>query len=396
MQSKKYADAMGVLGPKERMRALIAFSSAVEVDPSVPPRRYYRSGVEMVRMANVYVEEGSLENALILYLKFMTLFLEKIRHHPEYASVPPSEKQQNQTYLRQILPKAEHLKASLLEQFTEEYNQYLIDVKRQQAEEKRRKELEKERLKKKSIQVGTDIWPTADIAVQPLEDLGDIYYPDPNAPPPSLDDQGTSKSISSTPSIDRGTKPTTNSVTIPTTTLTKPGLRTVVIPSKVMTHFLTLSQKSTMNNIETCGILAGKLERNKLIITHVILPKQNGTSDSCTTMNEEEIFEYQDQHNLITIGWIHTHPTQTAFLSSVDLHTHCPYQLLMPEALAIVCAPKYDETGFFTLTPNYGLSYVANCKKSGFHPHPTEPPLFMNADHVKVDGNAALEVLDLR
>lgn len=38
-----------------------------------------------------------------------------------------------------------------------------------------------------------------------------------------------------------------------------------------------------------------------------------------------------------------THPTQTAFLSSVDLHTHCPYQLLMPEALAVVCAPKYDQ-----------------------------------------------------
>uniref|UniRef100_A0A1Y1JXA6 MPN domain-containing protein n=1 Tax=Photinus pyralis TaxID=7054 RepID=A0A1Y1JXA6_PHOPY len=397
MQAKRHVESLGVLEPKDRMRALINFSSAVEVDPSVPPRRYYRSGLEMVRMANVYLDEGSLENALVLYLKFMTLFLEKIRHHPDYANVPPSEKQQNQFYLREILPKAENLKTRLLEQFTKEYNQYLIDVKRHQAEDKRRRELEKERQKKRSVEVGTDVWPTSDIAIQPLDDLGGIYYPDPNVPSaPPADDEGSSKSISTTPSIDRATKPATNSVTIPTPTLTKPGLRTVVIPSKVMTHFLTLSHKSTMNNIETCGILAGKLERNNLIITHVILPKQNGTSDSCTTMNEEEIFEYQDQHNLITIGWIHTHPTQTAFLSSVDLHTHCPYQLLMPEAIAIVCAPKYEETGFFILTPNYGLSYISNCKKSGFHPHPTEPPLFMNAEHVKVDGNAALEVLDLR
>ena len=38
-----------------------------------------------------------------------------------------------------------------------------------------------------------------------------------------------------------------------------------------------------------------------------------------------------------------THPTQTAFLSSVDLHTHFPYQQLMPEAIAIVCAPKFNE-----------------------------------------------------
>lgn len=40
---------------------------------------------------------------------------------------------------------------------------------------------------------------------------------------------------------------------------------------------------------------------------------------------------------------VQTHPTQTAFLSSVDLHTHCSYQLMLPEAVAIVCAPKHNE-----------------------------------------------------
>ena len=48
-------------------------------------------------------------------------------------------------------------------------------------------------------------------------------------------------------------------------------------------------------------------------------------------MNEEEIFDIQDQLNLITLGWIHTHPSQTAFLSSVDLHTQAGYQIMMPE-----------------------------------------------------------------
>ena len=38
-----------------------------------------------------------------------------------------------------------------------------------------------------------------------------------------------------------------------------------------------------------------------------------------------------------------THPTQTAFLSSVDLHTHFPYQRLLHEAVAIVVAPKYKQ-----------------------------------------------------
>jgi len=45
----------------------------------------------------------------------------------------------------------------------------------------------------------------------------------------------------------------------------------------------------------------------------------------------------------ISISLFQTHPSQTAFLSSVDLHTHCSYQLMMPEALAIVCAPRYQE-----------------------------------------------------
>ena len=40
-------------------------------------------------------------------------------------------------------------------------------------------------------------------------------------------------------------------------------------------------------------------------VTHVIIPKQRGTSDSCQTLHEEELFEYQDKLDLITLGWIH-------------------------------------------------------------------------------------------
>lgn len=82
----------------------------------------------MVRMANVYLEEGSLENAYVLYMKFMTLFLEKIRKHPEYASVPPQIKSANQANLRDVLPKAEKLKVALLEQYKKEYSRYLLEV----------------------------------------------------------------------------------------------------------------------------------------------------------------------------------------------------------------------------------------------------------------------------
>lgn len=86
--------------------------------------RYYRSGLEMVRMANVYLKEGSLENAYILYMKFMTLFLEKMRKHPEYGSVPADVKSVNQTNLKEVMPKAEKLKQQLMDQFTKEHKLY--------------------------------------------------------------------------------------------------------------------------------------------------------------------------------------------------------------------------------------------------------------------------------
>lgn len=75
-------------------------------------------------MANVYQAEGSLENAYILYIKFMTLFLEKIRKHPEYGTVPAQVKAINQTKLKEVMPKAEKLKLKLLEQYTREYKKY--------------------------------------------------------------------------------------------------------------------------------------------------------------------------------------------------------------------------------------------------------------------------------
>lgn len=69
-----------------------------------------------------------------------------------------------------------------------------------------------------------------------------------------------------------------------------------------MKKFLELARGNTSRNVETCGILAGKLQQNQFYVTHVIVPKQSGTSDSCNTMNEEEIFDVQDNLNLITLG----------------------------------------------------------------------------------------------
>ena len=48
------------------------YGCQVEVDSCIPPRRYFRSGMEMIRMANVYYDEREYEKAYILYSKFIT------------------------------------------------------------------------------------------------------------------------------------------------------------------------------------------------------------------------------------------------------------------------------------------------------------------------------------
>ncbi|KAG0329260.1 hypothetical protein BGZ99_002808 [Dissophora globulifera] len=121
------------------------------------------------------------------------------------------------------------------------------------------------------------------------------------------------------------------------------GLRTLIVPVRLLDRFLNIVRPNTIKNLETCGILAGVLSHNKLTVTTLIIPKQTATSDTCSTTNEDELFEFQSERDLLTLGWIHTHPTQTCFMSSVDLHTHCSYQLMLPEAIAIVCAPKHDK-----------------------------------------------------
>ncbi|CAG9834445.1 unnamed protein product [Diabrotica balteata] len=404
MANKKTNDhILDTLEPQIRLKQLIDYINQVEADPNVPPIRYYRSGQEMVRMANVYYKEGSLENAYVLYLKFMTLFLEKIRKHPGFASVAVDIKAKNQATLREILPKAEKLKSLLLEQYTTDYQRCLQE--RKELERKRKEEQAKVALRPTpKLPIITPTVPQQVVVAKIPESLDDIAYPDsdapliPTAPPPStavVQPEPQVKVLPPSPikrpEIDRTKKPSDIYGRYDSNLL-----RPVVVPVQLMTLFQAMAQSNTFKNIETCGILCGKLEKNELIITHMILPKQKGTSDTCHATNEEEIFEYQDAFNLITIGWIHTHPTQTTFLSSVDLHTHCPYQLLMPEAIAIVCAPKYNETGIFTLTPNYGLKIIANCRQDGFHSHATEQPLFVEADHVRIDNNATVEVLDLR
>ncbi|KAJ5153312.1 uncharacterized protein N7482_009790 [Penicillium canariense] len=177
-------------------------------------------------------------------------------------------------------------------------------------------------------------------------------------------------------------------------------LRSVFLPASLRARFLSLAASNTKNNLETCGILCGTLVSNALFISRLVIPEQISTSDTCETTNESALFDYCDSEDLIMLGWIHTHPSQTCFMSSRDLHTHSGYQVMLPESIAIVCAPsKTPDWGVFRLTDPPGLKTVLNCTQTGlFHPH-AEENIYTGAlrpGHVFEVNGLEYETVDLR
>ncbi|KFY27497.1 hypothetical protein V493_03453 [Pseudogymnoascus sp. VKM F-4281 (FW-2241)] len=177
-------------------------------------------------------------------------------------------------------------------------------------------------------------------------------------------------------------------------------LRTLFLPNMLRESFLSIARPNTEANLETCGILCGTLISNALFISRLVIPEQESTSDTCETTNEGALFDYCDKEDLMVLGWIHTHPSQTCFMSSRDLHTHCGYQVMMPESIAIVCAPsKSPSWGVFRMTDPPGMKSVLNCRQTGlFHPHP-ETDIYTDAmrpGHVFETPGMEFKVVDLR
>ncbi|KAH6801770.1 associated molecule with the SH3 domain of STAM 1 [Perilla frutescens var. frutescens] len=172
------------------------------------------------------------------------------------------------------------------------------------------------------------------------------------------------------------------------------------ISTDLMNSFMKLAKSNTDKNLETCGVLAGSLKNRKFYITALIIPKQESTSDSCQTTNEEEIFEVQDKQSLFPLGWIHTHPTQSCFMSSIDVHTHYSYQIMLPESIAIVMAPRDTSRnhGIFRLTSG-GMTVIRQCPRRGFHSHdpPSDgSPIYRHCTDVYMNSGLKFDVIDLR
>ena len=192
------------------------------------------------------------------------------------------------------------------------------------------------------------------------------------------------------------------------------GLRTVIIPGDLVSSFLYHAKDNSDDGIETLGILGGRLGiDNKFRVTHLLLPRQTGHTDSCTMTGVEELLDIHDKENIILLGWIHTHPAYSVFLSSVDMHNQYERQRLLPEVnplkflpdhfiiylitkvIATVCSIKDGITGHLRLTED-GMKEIGNCSLTNFHPHSSQPPLWTEAEHVDIDIGAQTIIKDLR
>ncbi|XP_053307093.1 AMSH-like protease [Spea bombifrons] len=413
------------LSPEERVRALSKLGCNITITEDITPRRYFRSGVEMERMASVYLEEGNLENAFVLYNKFITLFVEKLPQHRDYHQCEIPEKQDILKKLKDVaFPRTDDIKRDLVKKYSLEYQEYIKGINKRkaesmkkveqqqliEAEKKRIAQLRQQQIETEQFNFFEEQLRKQDLVRGQVKDKGSskvpeqidgsmmscISTPKSNSLGNAVSGQAVindaAKYAGQSPPVSRALKPAATLSAVQNEVVE--GLRLVVLPRDLSQKFLQLAEANTTRGIETCGILCGKLTHNEFMITHVIVPKQSAGPDYCDMENVEELFNIQDQHDLLTLGWIHTHPTQTAFLSSVDLHTHCSYQLMLPEAIAIVCSPKHNDTGIFRLT-SAGMLEVSVCRKKGFHPHSKEPRQFNTCRHVIVK-DAKITVLDLR
>lgn len=179
------------------------------------------------------------------------------------------------------------------------------------------------------------------------------------------------------------------------------NLHDMQISVRLTDEFMELAKENTSNNLETCGILGASFRDGTYYVTTLIIPKQEGTAHSCQASNEVEIHAVLSEQSLYPAGWIHTHPSQTCFLSSIDLHTQFSYQVMLPEAVAIVAAPT-DPTrsyGIFRLTDPGGMDVLRECGESGFHAHRETTdggPIYETCSNVHFKPNLRFEIVDLR
>lgn len=109
--------------PSLRIKKLIQMSHNIDVDKNISISKYFNSGRELIKSASAFEQKGDIEKAFVLYLRYMTLFIEKIVHHPEYGQADKAEKALVKDECNSVFDRAEDLKKRIMEKYKKEYDQ---------------------------------------------------------------------------------------------------------------------------------------------------------------------------------------------------------------------------------------------------------------------------------
>lgn len=404
----------------------------LHIDPNKPVRMYVNSADTVFRQAAIYHREGDLERAFVLFIKYTKMHLKGLPSHPGWSTFYETslDTAARKTKLEEALSLLENLRSALVDRFrlaVRERKRFVEEAAAQEkirASEKLLLEMKQSSLRRRLSEMSSvnkmDMTPTvvgmlaaststeqSMVKIMPPENTMSSIKPVNNHM--MLDEE-----MKDYPSVARNiqslvpTKPVSEGVGEIARLENGSELRTVNLPKSIVGIFLKLANTCTVRGVEFCGILTGKLSHNVFTITALIIPKQTSTSDTVTMEGEVELWALQESRDLMTLGWIHTHPTQTCFMSSVDIHTHLSYQLSISEAIAIVVAPtRTPNFGIFRLTDPPGLDTIEKCKKRGFHSHglfTDESSIYCDItsstdrrkSHVVIRNDLPLEVIDIR
>ena len=116
---------------------------------------------------------------------------------------------------------------------------------------------------------------------------------------------------------------------------------------KLAKHSLTYANASISKNkwVEVIGLLTGKIRNEDTPLEQIMVedywPVDQGDAVSVEIVDQTiftDIFMKKDSDHFI-IGWAHSHPSYTPFLSGDDLATHRRYQTFWNKSIALVIDP---------------------------------------------------------
>jgi STAM-binding protein len=145
-------------------------------------------------------------------------------------------------------------------------------------------------------------------------------------------------------------------------------LRTVVLPPSTLPRFLSIAAVNTSLNKETCGLLLGKLHKDKLYVSTLLIPRQEGTSDTCSMTHEELVVQFQLDRDLTTVGWVRQDRLVVVSLVVLTVFLLCRFILILRShvlCLRWICIRTLPiRRCFLKLLPSFVLPKTLRSKSS--------------------------------